>query len=104
MKRLFAFLTLMKHQILKMFWTTTTLAFVSLICTSALLTGLPKVSSAEQPSFLNDKNNSNPKEIVESSGSNEGISKSAESNMKNQYPDLGSDQVFPFVAGLDSYE
>jgi len=26
-----------------------------------------------------------------------------ESNI-NSYPDLGDDQVFPFVAGLDSYE
>ncbi len=62
----------------------------------------------ESGSLEESPENSNQQSIAPSTkeqGSTSETSKdSLDQNNTNQYPDLGDDQVFPFVAGLDSYE
>ncbi len=65
---------------------------------------------AAQEFPLDNIGNENPLEIMidpsnnPQSENNEDIKLSAEGTESSAYPDLGDDQVFPFVAGLDSYE
>ncbi len=69
---------------------------------SVLIIGLTSVDALSPESDGN-----NPlKIVIEPSGEKLGIDneKSMDQNKMSGIPDLGDDQVFPFVAGLDSYE
>ncbi len=60
----------------------------------------------EEKTSITELNEDNPLQIVvvPIEGSQEsGPEKSIDEDEIAEYPDLGSDQVFPFAAGLDSY-
>ena len=79
------------------------LLFIRPISTEALLKGW---TPPEEESLSSEANGNNPLGIViEPSQDNQNGENNKPMNgiQKSDYPDLGSDQVFPFVAGLDSY-
>ena len=74
---------------------------IPIIC-SILLVGLSNVEALSP-----DSNGQNPlKIVIEPSEDNQSLdSENSMDEIKiGGIPDLGDDQVFPFVAGLDSYE
>ena len=86
----------------KMFWVLSHLILSIPIICSIFLVGLNSVEALSP-----DSNGQNPlKIVIERSEENQSLdSENSMDEMKiGGIPDLGDDQVFPFVAGLDSYE
>ncbi len=72
------------------------LFFTGAIATDALVKGW---TPPNEDSISLEDNGENPLGIVIEPSKNDSMDRM---NI-DQYPDLGSDQVFPFAAGLDSY-
>ncbi|WP_241434220.1 MULTISPECIES: hypothetical protein [Prochlorococcus] len=70
------------------------------VISSILFSGLTKVEA-----LSSEANGDNPlKIVIEQTGDQQNNEKSLDQRKMERVPDLGDDQVFPFVAGLDSYE
>ena len=84
---------------------------ISIVLITGLFIGHSRVEAIEEfPSTENNERNSletvndtadNKKELEDD---DKGLESSMGRKTISSYPDLGDDQVFPFVAGLDSYE
>ena len=86
----------------KMFWVLSHLILSIPIICSIFLVGLNSVEALSP-----DSNGQNPlKIVIEPSEENQSLDpeNSMDEIKLGGIPDLGDDQVFPFVAGLDSYE
>ena len=69
---------------------------------SAGASSMSGLSALDEESLNQKGNETNPPErVVDPSLDNQNT---ANQNSSDGYPDLGSDQVFPFIAGLDSYQ
>ena len=81
------------------------IALISLI----LFSGWDRAAAVKDLSFISDKADNSLQMPIEQSDSNQMMGtdfeeEPIEDNQMTNYPDLGDAQVFPFVAGLDSYE
>ncbi len=99
----------MANQILKSIFKSTFLLIFSIALFSLTFIGSLSVKALEE-SPLTEVNGENTLEVIIDPVSNtqlESDEKLETTNTEkgmNSYPDLGDDQIFPFVAGLDSYE
>ncbi len=106
MNKLVRMETFMVSQVLKAILKSASFLIASLALISILLTAAIPVNALED-SLSPESNGDNPLGIVieRSDDSNiSGIEKTTGEIKASKYPDLGDDQVFPFIAGLDSFE
>ena len=95
---------------LKNILSSTSLLLVSVVFITSIFLGFSNVSATEESMVDVQSNSYNPKEMVVATTEdgniieNENTKSFKDGKSRENYPDLGDDQVFPFVAGLDSYE
>ena len=96
-------------QILEAIFNFTFLSIISIALFSAMFIGSTSVKALDDSS-LTEFSSANALEIVMDQTNNtqiesdEDLDTTSTERDISPYPDLGDDQVFPFVAGLDSYE
>ena len=95
---------------LKNIFSSASLLLASVVFIISIFLGFSNVSATEESMVDIQSNSYNPKEMVVATAKDGNIIENENSKPFNDgkdrenYPDLGDDQVFPFVAGLDSYE
>ncbi len=73
-----------------------------LLCSAAVFLGSHRIEALASGEYQDNSLQSNIGSSEDNKISENG--KFTEGQDNSEYPDLGDDQVFPFVAGLDSYE
>ncbi len=98
----------MEH--LKSIFSSRSLLFISILFIISIFLSGPQVFASEESMIDFGINSNGSEETVIAIAEDENFAKnqpsqtSKEKKSNDVYPDLGDDQVFPFVAGLDSYE
>ena len=101
----------MIRQILSRIFQYTFVAMLSISLFFVLFIGYNSVDAIEEFPTTEENGNNSLKIVFDSSinkqladNDNDTLESPMEEENISNYPDLGDDQVFPFVAGLDSYE